>query len=158
MKMEAEARGTRELLEKQAEGMRLLVEAAGDNADDAVKLMIADKLEELTRIQVEAIKNIKIDKVTVWDGNGGENGKTATANFLSGMMKSIPPMNELFRQAGMELPEFLGKDLTGEEHPVREEHEVCEEHAEHREMAAETLTSDAPAAEGTAGSTDADEA
>ena len=158
MKMEAEARGTRELLEKQAEGMRLLVEAAGDNADDAVKLMIADKLEELTRIQVEAIKNIKIDKVTVWDGNGGENGKTATANFLSGMMKSIPPMNELFRQAGMELPEFLGKDLTGEEHPVREQHEVCEEHAEHREMAAETLTSDAPAAEEAAGSTDADEA
>ena len=68
------------------------------------------------------------------------------------MMKSIPPMNELFRQAGMELPEFLGKDLTGEEHPV------CEEHAEHREMAAETLTSDAPAAEEAAGSTDADEA
>lgn len=111
MKMEAEARGNRELLAKQAEGMRLLVEAAGENADDAVKLMVADKLEELTRIQVEAIKNIKIDKVTVWDGNGGENGKTATANFLSGMMKSIPPMNELFQQVGMQLPEYLGKNL-----------------------------------------------
>ena len=24
------------------------------------------------------------------------------------MMKSIPPMNELFEQAGMELPNFLG--------------------------------------------------
>ncbi len=121
-KLEAEARGSREILQKQAEGMKALVEAAGDSADAAVKLIIADKLEELTRIQVEAIKNIKIDKVTVWDSNNGsgEQGKTATANFLSGMLKSIPPMNELFRQAGMELPEFLGKDLG-------EMAEVCEE-------------------------------
>ena len=111
-KMDAEARGSREVLAKQAEGMKLLVEAAGSNADSAVKLIIADKLEELTKIQVEAIKNIKIDKVTVWDSNGNaDNGKTATANFLSGIMKSIPPMNELFKQAGMELPEYLGTDL-----------------------------------------------
>ncbi len=113
-KLDAEARGSREILAKQAEGMKLLVEAAGQNADAAVKLIIADKLEELTRIQVEAIKNIKIDKVTVWDSNGtNDQGKTSTANFLSGLMKSIPPMNELFQQAGMELPEFLGKDLEG---------------------------------------------
>ena len=112
-KLEAEARGAREILAKQAEGMKLLVEAAGQNADAAVKLIIADKLEDLTRIQVDAIKNIKIDKVTVWDSNGaGDQGKTATANFLSGMMKSIPPMNELFHQAGMELPSFLGKELV----------------------------------------------
>lgn len=111
-KLDAEARGSREILAKQAEGMKLLVEAAGQNADAAVKLIIADKLEELTRIQVEAIKNIKIDKVTVWDSNGtNDQGKTATANFLSGMLKSIPPMSELFQQAGMELPSFLGKEI-----------------------------------------------
>ncbi len=61
-KMEAEARGAKEILEQQAEGIKSLVEAAGNNPDAAVKLMIADKLEELTKIQVEAIKNIKIDK------------------------------------------------------------------------------------------------
>ena len=61
-------------------------------------------------IQVEAIKNIKIDKVTVWDSGTGD-GKTSTANFLSGMMKAIPPMAELFKQAGMELPSFLGTEL-----------------------------------------------
>ena len=86
--------------------------AAGGNADAAVKLMVADKLEELTRIQVEAIKNIKIDKVTVWDqgtGKGGE--KSATAGFLSGLLGAIPPMNDLFKQAGMELPAILGTDL-----------------------------------------------
>lgn len=111
-KMEAEARGAREVLEQQAEGIRALVLAAGGSADAAVKLMVADKLEELTRIQVEAIKNIKIDKVTVWDqgtGKGGE--KSATAGFLSGLLGAIPPMNELFKQAGMELPAILGADL-----------------------------------------------
>ncbi len=119
-KMEAEARGAREILAKQAEGMKLLVEAAGQNADSAVKLIIADKLEDLTRIQVEAIKNIKIDKVTVWDSNGtNDQGKTATANFLSGMLKAIPPMNELFQQAGMELPSYLGTEIEGETPPAR---------------------------------------
>ena len=93
---------------RQAEGIRNLVAAAGNDPDAAVRLLIADKLEELTRIQVEAIKNIKIDKVTVWDSGANKDGKTATADFLSGMMKSIPPMNELFEQAGMELPSFLG--------------------------------------------------
>ena len=62
------------------------------------------------RIQVDAVKNIKIDKVTVWDGGEGRDGKTATAGFVSGLMKTIPPMNEMFDMAGMELPRFLGKD------------------------------------------------
>ncbi len=107
-KMEAEARGAREQLEQQAQGIRSLVAAAGNNADAAVKLMIADKLEELTRIQVEAIKNIRIDKVTVWDSGTNGEGKTSTAGFLSGLMRSVPPMGELFEQAGMELPSLLG--------------------------------------------------
>ena len=111
LKMQAEANGMREMLTKQAEGLNEIVKAAGGEANDAVRLMIADKLEELTKIQVEAVKNLKIDKITVWDnGSKTEDGKTTTANFLSGMMKSIPPMNELFDMAGMQLPEFLGKD------------------------------------------------
>lgn len=110
-RMQAQAKGAQEILEKQAEGMRALVEAAGGDADAAVKLMIADKLQELMSIQVEAIKNIKIDKITVWDSGTGTEGKGTTANFLSGLLGAVPPMNELFKQAGMELPTLLGKDL-----------------------------------------------
>ena len=109
-KMAAEARGTQEILEKQAEGMRKLVEAAGGSSDNAVKLILADKMEQLLQIQVEAIKNIKIDKVTVWDGGKNGDGKTATSGFLSGMMQAVPPLNEVFKQVGMELPTFLGKE------------------------------------------------
>lgn len=113
-KMAAEARGAQEILEKQAEGMKKLIDAAGGDADSAVKLIVADKLEELMRIQVDAIKNIKIDKITVWDSGSNADGKSATSDFISGLMKSVPPMNELFKQAGMELPQFLGKDAGTE--------------------------------------------
>ena len=72
--------------------------------------MLADKMEELTKIQVEAIKNLKIDKITVWDnGVTSPDGKNTTANFVSGLMKSIPPMNEMFDMAGMQLPKYLGE-------------------------------------------------
>lgn len=109
--IEAEANGNQEILTKQAEGMRKLVEAAGGDANAAVKLIVADKLEELISIQVEAIKNIKIDKITVWDTGAGADGKGSTANFLSGLMQSVPPLNDLFKQAGMSLPDFLGEDI-----------------------------------------------
>lgn len=66
-------------------------------------------MEELTRIQVDAIKNLKIDKITVWDNGIGEDGKRTTADFVSGLMKSVPPLNEIFDMAGMQLPDYLGK-------------------------------------------------
>ncbi|NMA25608.1 MAG: flotillin family protein [Clostridiales bacterium] len=122
-KMEAEGRGLQEMLTRQAAGLAEVVKAAGGNASDAIRLMVADKLEELVKIQVEAIKNLKIDKVTVWDA-GGKDGMSSTANFLSGLMKSIPPMSELFNMAGMELPDYLAKtkdDGKAKEEPAATE-------------------------------------
>ena len=114
-RMEAEARGTQEVLSRQAEGLARVVSAAGGDPNSALRLMLADKMEQLLRVQVDAVKNIKFDKVTVWDGGAsGTDGKTATAGFLSGLMKSLPPINELFDMAGMKLPEFLGKPLEDE--------------------------------------------
>ena len=82
-----------------------------DSADDAIRLMIADKMEELVKIQVQAIQDLKIDKITVWDNGGtSPDGKSTTANFVSGLMKSVPPMNELFDMAGMQLPKYLGEN------------------------------------------------
>lgn len=110
-KMDAEAKGMFEILTKQAEGYDRIVKAAAGDPDKAVMLLITDKLPELVKTQVEAVKNIKIDKITVWDGNNAANGNTSTANFISGMMKSVPPLNDLFNMAGLNLPSYLkGKD------------------------------------------------
>lgn len=106
-KKQAEAQGMLEVLTKQAEGLRQIVSAAGNNSKDAVLLLIADKLPELVRLQTEAIKNIKIDKITVWEGGNGEGDKTSTANFISGLYKSVPPLQEMFNMAGMDLPDYL---------------------------------------------------
>lgn len=128
MKMEAEAKGIYEVLTKQAEGFRKLVAAAGDDPNSAVKLMIADKLPELTKIQVEAVKNLKIDKITVWDNmSGGKDGNSPTsAKFLSGMLGAIPPYEELFKMAGMELPDYLKGKTKPEENQTKDA-EVVEE-------------------------------
>lgn len=112
-KMEAQARGVQEILSKQAAGFEEIVKAAGGSAE-AVQLMLVDKIEELTKIQVEAVKNLHIDKVTVWDSMNGENGSSTTANFLSNLMKSIPPLNETFKMAGLQIPEFLGREIAAE--------------------------------------------
>lgn len=115
MKMEAQAKGIYEILSKQAEGFEMLVKATGNNSKDAVMMMIADKLPELVKTQVEAIKNIKIDKVTVWETGNGKDGKTSTANFMQGMLGSIPPLDDIFKSAGLELPDYLKGKAKPEE-------------------------------------------
>ena len=111
-KMDAEARGLREKLTKQALGMRELVKSAG-TSDEAVRLLIADKIESIVAEQVKAISGVKIDKVTVWDGGTNADGKTGTANFLSGLLKSLPPLEELYNMVGLSLPKAVS--------PVKEE-------------------------------------
>ena len=106
-KMAAQANGTLEILSKQAEGFNQMVQAAAGDPQKAVLMLIADRLPELVKTQVEAVKGIKIDKVTVWDGGNAKDGKTATSNFISGMMGSVPPLQELFKMAGMTLPSYL---------------------------------------------------
>lgn len=110
-KMDAEARGLFEILSKQADGYKGVVAAAGGDPIAAYQLLLIEKLPELVKTQVDAIKNIKIDKITVWDSPGtNSNGNTTTANFVSGLMKSVPPLNDLFNMAGMNLPSYLKGD------------------------------------------------
>ena len=119
-KMDAQARGTLEVLAKQAEGFGQLVAAAGGDAQQAITMLITDKLPELVKTQVEAVKGINIDKVTVWDSGKGENGKTATANFVSGLMGAVPPLEDLFKMAGMNLPGYLKGNADVQSQPEQQ--------------------------------------
>jgi flotillin len=107
--LDAEARGNFEILKAKGTGFNEIIKACGSDADAASKMLMIEKLEEIVALQTEAIKNIKIDKVTVWDGSGSKDGKTSTANFLSGMMQSLPPLHDVAEMAGVELPDYLGK-------------------------------------------------
>ncbi len=108
MKYEAEARGIRQVLDAKAAGYLELVKGVNNDARAAATLLITEKLQDLVQLQVEAIKNIKIDKVTVWDGGQGANGGTTTANFLAGLVKSLPPLHDVAEMAGLDLPKYLG--------------------------------------------------
>ncbi|MFI4893031.1 MAG: flotillin family protein [Phycisphaerales bacterium JB058] len=115
LKYEAEAAGVQKVLEAKAEGYRRLMEAAANNPNVAPTLLMIEQLPELVREQVKAIQNLKIDKITVWDSGKGNSlleGKGAggsTADFLSGLIGSLPPVHELAQQAGVELPGYLGR-------------------------------------------------
>ncbi len=110
VKMKAEAEGNYEILKQMAKGFDETVKAVGGAPEQAVMMMIADKLENLMKIQVDAISGINIDKITVWDSGTGSNGNTSTANFVRGLVQAVPPIQEMFKMSGMELPKWLGSE------------------------------------------------
>ncbi|MBI3157966.1 MAG: flotillin family protein [Chloroflexi bacterium] len=109
LRYEAEAEGVRKLLNAKAEGYAKLVASANGDARAAATLLLVEKLEEIVARQVEAISNLKIDKITVWDTGGGSGSGSSTSNFLSSLVMSLPPLQDLANMAGVELPEYLGK-------------------------------------------------
>jgi len=108
LKYEAEAKGIKQVLEAKASGYQALVQSAGNDARAAATLLLTEKLEQIVTLQVEAIKAIKIDKVTVWDSGGANGNGSTTANFLAGMVKSLPPLHDVAAMAGLDLPKYLG--------------------------------------------------
>jgi flotillin len=111
---QAEAEGTRQVLEAKAQGYLRLVEACASNPELAPTLLMIEKLPEIVAEQVKAIQNLQIDKITVWDsGSGGGGSRGSTADFLSGLIGSLPQIHELAQQAGVKLPSVLG-ELAGD--------------------------------------------
>ncbi len=112
--MEAEAAGYLASLTQRAQGLGAMMDKAGGSAELAALMMIVDQMPKLVEEQVKAISNLKIDNVTVWDSGGGKGQGGQTANFLSSLMGSLPPMHELAANVGIRLPEFLGEVEEGE--------------------------------------------
>ncbi len=119
-KLVAEAQGTEEILAAKSRGFESLVRACG-GPEGAQSLLVTELLPQLVREQVSAISNLKIDKVTVWDGGAGSDGKNSTANFVSGLARSIPPLHEIAANAGVKLPEYLGKMAAQNQPPENAE-------------------------------------
>lgn len=107
LKYKADADGVKQLLLAKAEGYHNIIRACGNDPDTAAKLILLEKLETIVEKQVAAIANLKIDKITVWDAGGNGDG-SSTAHFIRNFVASLPPLQEIARQAGVELPAYLG--------------------------------------------------
>lgn len=109
----AEAEGIKAVLEAKAKGYQDLVKISNNRPEIATSFLMIEKVEKIVEKQVEAIKNIKFDKITVWDGGAGSSNGSTTANFMKDLIKSLPAMHDLANQAGIELPQVLGKVDNG---------------------------------------------
>ena len=119
-RMKAEAEGLQAMLDARAEGYRSLVNACGSDASATAALLLIEKLTDLAKIQTEAVKNLPIEKIVVWDG-GGDGGLADLGRRFMGV---LPPLHELAKSAGLDLPEFLGRATP---QPKRKEQEPLED-------------------------------
>ena len=107
-KYEAEAEGVQKVLEAKAHGYSNLVSSASGDPKAAATLLMVEKIEAMVSAQTEAIRNLKIDKITVWDSGNDKDGNSATSNFVSSLVQSLPPIHDVAKMSGVELPDYLG--------------------------------------------------
>jgi len=105
-KMTAEAKGIQAILDGKATGYANLVSSC-QGAQHLASLLIVEKLTEVAGIQAQAIQSLPIEKIIVWDGGGDSKG--GMSGLGQRLMGALPPMHELARQVGLDLPEYLGK-------------------------------------------------
>ena len=105
-RMRAQAEGTQTLLDAKAHGYEELVQACNNSSQDAASFLVIEKLVEVAGVQAQAIKDLPLDTIMIWDSGSGEGG---LANLGSRIVGVLPPMHELAKMAGLDLPEFLGK-------------------------------------------------
>ncbi|VGO23423.1 flotillin family protein [Pontiella sulfatireligans] len=122
-KMTAEGAGLKAILDGKAKGYEALVGAC-DSVNDVASLLLIEKLEKIAGVQAKAIQDLPIEKVIVWDGGGKEGG--GLSGLGGRLMGALPPMHDLAKQIGLDLPEFLGrlqddKPKTAEEAPASPE-------------------------------------
>ncbi len=112
-KMQAEAQGLYEILYKKAEGFNELVKSSGKSPEMAIKLLLAEQMTDLLKIQASAIEGLKMDNVTVWSNGGSENG-SSVSGFVQDLFKTLPPIKDVLSMKGVGLPEFLMQNIDKE--------------------------------------------
>ena len=110
-KMRAFAQGTQAQLEAKAQGYQQLVAAAQNNTQALASLLIIEKLADVANVQASAIKNLPIEKIIIWDSGSKDGG--GLSGLGQRIMGALPPIHELAKQIGLELPKYLGTMRDG---------------------------------------------
>lgn len=92
----------------QADGIRNIIESAGGNHGAATSILMLDKVQDIYKMQTEAVANMKIDKLTVWDNGKGDGVK----NVVSDLLSAVPPISDILSGQGFGIPSFLAKEIT----------------------------------------------
>jgi flotillin len=111
LRMQAEATGAQAILNGKAHGYKALFEACGNEASFTAALLLIEKLENVANLQTQAIKNLPIEKITVWSGGNGAGG-SGLNDLGRQIMGILPPMHELAKSVGLELPTYLGSAMS----------------------------------------------
>lgn len=109
LRAEAEAKGINKIMEQKAAGYDKLRQAVGE--DNLTSVLMLEKLVDVTKVKSEALSNLNIDKITVWDNPGSNSGegRSGLNGFVDNFMTSIPAMHEIAEDAGISLPKYLGE-------------------------------------------------
>lgn len=129
LKYQAEAKGMQELLNAKANGYKEIIAACDGDSKAASTLLLLEQLDTLVGRQTEALANLKIDKITVWDsGSGGSgDGQNATSSFIRNFISTLPPIHDLAKQVGIDLPDYLGNMNVESDIKIEPAKEVKEE-------------------------------
>ncbi len=109
LRAEAEAESIKKIMEQKSVGYDKLSKAIGE--DKLPTVLMLEQLVDVTKVKSEALNNLNIDKITVWDnpGNSENSGRSGLNGFVDNFMNSIPAMHEIAEDAGITLPKYLGE-------------------------------------------------
>ena len=119
-----------ELARQEVEKLKIQVQADAE-AERARRIALgeADAIKAKYFAEAEGVKAVleakakgyeDLVKITVWDGGAGSSNGSTTANFMKDLIKALPAMHDLAGQAGIELPQILGKVDTSVEKADKE--------------------------------------
>lgn len=96
-KLQAEAEGAKSLLTGRAEGFEHLLEATGNDLDSVARLLVSERIVELTQTASEAASKLRMDKVVILGGAGGSGVET----LVKDVFKAVLPVREITQSLGI---------------------------------------------------------
>ena len=103
-KLSAEAGGAQAMLEGRAQGFKELLSATGDDLESVSRLIVAERIVEISRTLSDAVAKVRMDKVVVMGGaSGGSVG--GVSSLMQDLFKGALPLSEVAETLGFGLGE-----------------------------------------------------
>jgi len=115
-KLQAEAEGAKSLLTGRAEGFEHLLQATGNDLNSVARLLVSERIVELTQTAADAASRIRMDKVVVMGGAGAGGSGSGVDTLIKDVFKAVLPVREITQELGipfMDSPKGLNQVAAG---------------------------------------------